>query len=62
MAPGSRFGVEGAFERFVRLPYALPKPTLSEVVGRLAKAWDRVAVQGNVRRIAATPAELTAAI
>ena len=47
IAPGSRFGVDGAFERFVRLPYALPTTVLSDVVDRLAQAWCQVAVSGK---------------
>lgn len=43
IAPGNRFGVDGAFERFVRLPYALPKAQLTEVVDRLSLAWVRLA-------------------
>ena len=47
LAPGNRFGVDGAFERFVRLPYALPAADLTEVVDRLVIASDRIA--GNKR-------------
>lgn len=61
IAPGSRFGVGGAFERFVRLPYALPKAVLSDVVDRLAVAWSQVATTGTVR-VAPATAELTDAI
>ena len=49
IAPGSRFGIGGAFERFVRLPYALPVAVLSDVVDRLASAWDQVAASGKAR-------------
>lgn len=48
---GPRFGVGGAFERFVRLPYTLPEPRLAEGVERLARAYARLRlpfVQGNV--------------
>jgi DNA-binding transcriptional MocR family regulator len=61
IGPGSRFGVGPAFERFVRLPYALPNPVLSDVVDRLAHAWIQVALTGKGRAIAATP-PLTEAI
>jgi DNA-binding transcriptional MocR family regulator len=37
--PGSRFGVDGTLERFLRLPYALPADRLVEAVGRLADVW-----------------------
>ena len=61
VAPGSRFGIGGAFERFVRLPYALPIPLLSDVVDRLAQAWDEVTATGRSRPAPAT-APLTEAI
>jgi DNA-binding transcriptional MocR family regulator len=43
IAPGPRFGVDGAFERFLRIPYTLPEPQLAEAVERLALAWRAVA-------------------
>lgn len=39
LAAGPRFGVDGAFERFVRLPYTRPDDELTEAVARLARAW-----------------------
>ncbi len=36
---GSRFGVDGTMERFLRLPYALPPDRLEQAVDRLAMAW-----------------------
>jgi DNA-binding transcriptional MocR family regulator len=42
IAPGTRFGVDGAFERFVRLPYCLPEPDLEAAVDSLAEAWSRI--------------------
>lgn len=39
LAPGARFGVNGAFERFVRLPYCLPAPELEAAIDILAAAW-----------------------
>lgn len=62
IAPGSRFGVDGAFDRFIRLPYALPEPILSDVVDRLVAAWDQVSRQPAKRRIGKQPVELAAAI
>jgi DNA-binding transcriptional MocR family regulator len=62
LAPGSRFGVDGAFDRFVRLPFALPTPVLSEVVDRLATAWEQVIRRPTGRRAGNRPTELTAAI
>jgi hypothetical protein len=35
--PGSRFGVDGTLERFLRLPFTLPAERLREAVGRLAE-------------------------
>jgi bifunctional pyridoxal-dependent enzyme with beta-cystathionase and maltose regulon repressor activities len=43
VAAGPRFGVDGAFERFLRLPYSLPEATLAEAVERLAVAWHGIA-------------------
>jgi DNA-binding transcriptional MocR family regulator len=43
LAAGSRFGVEGAFERCVRIPYTLPEPRLRAAAERLAAAWRSVA-------------------
>jgi DNA-binding transcriptional MocR family regulator len=42
VAAGPRFGVDGAFERFVRLPFTLPEETLREAAARLAVAWRSV--------------------
>jgi DNA-binding transcriptional MocR family regulator len=39
LVPGSRFGVDGTLERFLRLPYALPAAQLVEAVRRLAGVW-----------------------
>ena len=43
VAAGPRFGVDGAFERFVRLPFSLPEPVLEDAATRLALAWRAVA-------------------
>lgn len=37
---GPRFGVDGSFERFVRLPFALPEDLLETAIVRLARAWN----------------------
>ncbi|WP_257539431.1 PLP-dependent aminotransferase family protein [Sphingobium sp. CFD-1] len=42
IAPGPRFGVSGAFERFLRLPFALPEEQLAIGVERLAQADARL--------------------
>lgn len=39
VTPGSRFGINGAFENYLRLPYTLAAGDASEAVGRLALAW-----------------------
>lgn len=39
LAAGPRFGLDGAFERFLRLPYTLPEARLDLAVERLATAW-----------------------
>jgi DNA-binding transcriptional MocR family regulator len=49
IAPGSMFGVGGAFERFVRLPFALPVSMYDDVVDRLAQAWSEVTDTGTTR-------------
>jgi DNA-binding transcriptional MocR family regulator len=38
LVPGSRFGVEGTLERFLRLPFTLPADRLTEAVSRLSSA------------------------
>ncbi|MBO0850141.1 MAG: PLP-dependent aminotransferase family protein, partial [Pseudonocardia sp.] len=39
LAAGPRFGLDGAFERYLRLPYTLPEPELDRAMERLAAAW-----------------------
>ncbi len=46
LAAGPRFGVDGAFERFTRLPYSLPAPVLEDAAERLAVAWRAVTESG----------------
>lgn len=46
----------------IPLGRALPEPCLSDVVDRLAKAWEQVSRQPARRRIGKQPMELTAAI
>lgn len=43
LAAGPRFGVEGAFERYLRLPYARPSDELRRGVGAVANAYATVA-------------------
>ncbi len=47
VVPGSRFGVDGTLERFLRLPYALPADRLRDAVHRLAGVWAQLD-QGGV--------------
>ncbi|MET0248291.1 MAG: PLP-dependent aminotransferase family protein [Sphingobium sp.] len=42
IAPGPRFGIGGAFERFVRLPFTLTEAQMDVAVGRLAEADARL--------------------
>lgn len=42
IAPGTRFGVGGAFQRFVRLPFTLAEGDLDRAVDGLAQAWTAV--------------------
>jgi DNA-binding transcriptional MocR family regulator len=39
IVPGSRFGVDGTLERFLRIPFGLPSEHLTEAVRRLAGVW-----------------------
>ena len=39
LAAGPRFGVDGAFERYLRLPYTLRRDLMDAAVDRLALAW-----------------------
>jgi len=42
LVPGSRFGVDGTLERFLRIPFALPSEQLAEGVRRVALTWQRL--------------------
>jgi DNA-binding transcriptional MocR family regulator len=42
LVPGSRFGVDGTLERFLRIPFALPPDRLTEAVRRVALAWSKL--------------------
>ena len=50
IVPGSRFGVDGTLERFLRLPFAAPVAQLETAVGRLAGVWDQVRRSGTGSR------------
>ncbi|MFB9687196.1 PLP-dependent aminotransferase family protein [Amycolatopsis plumensis] len=53
VAPGSRFGVHGGLERWIRLPFSLPPDRIDEAIRRLSAA------EASVR---GTPASLDAPI
>jgi DNA-binding transcriptional MocR family regulator len=42
IAPGPRFGMDGTFERFMRVPFVLPVAQVRDAVSRLAEARHRV--------------------
>ena len=39
LTPGPRFGVDGAFESRLRLPFSRPLPELEAAVARIAPLW-----------------------
>jgi alkanesulfonate monooxygenase SsuD/methylene tetrahydromethanopterin reductase-like flavin-dependent oxidoreductase (luciferase family) len=39
LAAGPRFGVDGAFERHVRLPFTLRPDRMAEALDQLTAAW-----------------------
>jgi hypothetical protein len=53
LASGPRFGVDGAFEHRLRLPYTLPEPVLDVAVERLAQAAE--ALERKTRPVSAPP-------
>jgi DNA-binding transcriptional MocR family regulator len=55
LVPGSRFGIDGTLERFLRLPFALPSEQLELAVRRLADVWTQL------RRSGASPHQLVVA-
>jgi DNA-binding transcriptional MocR family regulator len=42
LVPGSRFGIDGTLERFLRLPFSLPPQRLDEAVRRIAGVWTQL--------------------
>jgi DNA-binding transcriptional MocR family regulator len=50
VVPGSRFGVDGTLERFLRIPFALPEERLETAVSRLADVWRRLDRSGAAGR------------
>ena len=61
IAPGSRFSVDGALDRYLRLPFFMSEGDLDIAVERLGLAWENV-VQGKSRTTSVAPQDLTAAI
>ncbi|MND90161.1 2-aminoadipate transaminase [compost metagenome] len=58
IAPGVRFGINGAYERFLRLPFSRHEADLDRAVEGLAAAWnrlDRRAPRPVVKRVDAEP-------
>ncbi|HSK26503.1 MAG TPA: PLP-dependent aminotransferase family protein [Jiangellales bacterium] len=53
LAAGPRFGVDGAFERRLRLPYSLPAEVLADAVDRLRAAWASVVGDDGAEPVAA---------
>jgi DNA-binding transcriptional MocR family regulator len=45
ISPGPRFGIDGVFERFLRIPFCFPAPVLDQAAQGLAAAWANVARQ-----------------
>ncbi|MHA7223440.1 MocR-like transcription factor YczR [Arthrobacter sp. RHLT1-20] len=57
LAAGPRFGVGGAFERYLRVPFTLPPEQLESAVKALRSAQDRLAASPQLRRnLTAAPA------
>lgn len=50
LAAGPRFGVGGAFEHYLRVPYTLPPAQLEIAVGALRAAQDRLDTSPQLRR------------
>ena len=50
LVPGSRFGVDGTLERFLRLPFALPVERLDDAVSRIAGVWAQLGRTGVTSR------------
>jgi DNA-binding transcriptional MocR family regulator len=48
LVPGSRFGIDGTLERFLRLPFSLPVAQLDEAVRRLAGVWSQLDRSGGI--------------
>ena len=58
IAAGPRFGVDGAFERFLRIPFSYPADETERAVDALARAWTTV----GRHPLPETSADLTASV
>lgn len=52
LAPGPRFGIGGAFERFIRVPFTQSAATLDLSISRLARAYERAEPAGRAQAVA----------
>jgi DNA-binding transcriptional MocR family regulator len=48
LAAGPRFGLDGAFERYLRVPYTLRSDRMDEALTRIAAAWSEIDRMGPV--------------
>lgn len=58
LAAGPRFGLDGAFERYLRLPYTLPEPTLSSAAEHLLASWAELSDSARRGSWPSAPAEV----
>ncbi len=47
LTPGSRFGVDGSFESYIRIPFTLDPHVIDQGIVRLAEIWRAVRDQGG---------------
>ena len=62
LAAGPRFGVGGAFEHYLRVPYTLPPEQLEFAVGALRSAQDKLDAAPHLRRTLKTEKPAAAAV
>ncbi len=48
---GTRFGLEGAFDRYLRLPFTLPDEALRQAFSTLQPLWQSLAEQKENTRL-----------
>ena len=48
---GTRFGLEGAFDRYLRLPFTLPDEALRQAFSTLQPLWHSLAEQRESTRL-----------